>query len=237
MNRLSLNLFFSCLCSFFFIATSSFATANEEATEPFPKVIKVDEKKEAPTEMSDSSFLIETIGGQRGISDADYLKRIHANSYYHLVAFSDNGDVVQLHDGSKWQVEASGRQQVLYWAKSDEIFIKPCISWFSSNQYVLHNRTLNQVVKVNIKSAPLPMGAYTLRVVNIEPYDRLVLLSDHTVWQVGPDSNFSRWRIGQRVFAGVNNQWRTAPYPQILINVDIPGNPFSPVIFYGYPAE
>ncbi len=101
----------------------------------------------------------------------------------------------------------------------------------------LHNRTTNQAVAVNLINPPLPMGAGTFRIVNIEPYARLVHLSDNTVWQIdSQDFNFPYWKIGQRVLIGVNNNWRTASFPHILINVDMYKEPYSQGIFYGYPV-
>jgi hypothetical protein len=210
-----------------------FANENEEEAS-FPEVVRIEQKENENDQVNEPMPLSEVIGNYN--NDGYYLQRIHNDGYYHLVAYSDTGDVVQLHDASKWQIARSGRQQVLYWVQSDDIFIKPCISWFSSNRYVLHNRTTNQAVEAQLINPPLPMGAYTFRIVNIQPYERLVLLSDNTVWQVGPDSNFSQWKIGQRLLVGVNNKWRTATYPHILINVDMPYEPYSQAIFYGYPA-
>jgi hypothetical protein len=102
----------------------------------------------------------------------------------------------------------------------------------------LHNRNpeINQAVGVNLISPPLPMGAHTFRIIHIEPNKHLVLLSDNTIWKVENAYHFSQWQIGQRVFVGVNNNWRTALFPHILINVDISGEPYSEAIFYGNPA-
>ena len=140
---------------------------------------------ELPTN-SNSHFanFAQNLWGSGYTSDDAYLYRIHNNAYYHLVAFSDNGDVIQLHDASKWAVHPSHCTKVLYWVQSDDIFIKPKSSCFSSYKYVLHNRTTNEAVEVNLHKEPLPMGEYTFRIVNIEPYNRLIHLSDNTIWQI-----------------------------------------------------
>lgn len=235
MNRLSLSRFFMGVCCALVCMTSNglFADHHEETSFPeFLPTVQENNSNEECTEMNALGY------SQRNFNnDCYYLQRIHANGYYHLFAFSDTGEVIQMHDASKWQIERSGRQQVLYWVQSDEIFIKPCISWFSFNKYVLHNRTTNQAVEATLINPPIPMGANTFRIVNIQPYDRLVLLSDNTVWQVGSDYHFSNWKIGQRLIVGVNNHWRTATHPHILINVDLPGEPYSAASFYGYPVQ
>lgn len=231
MNDLYKNSFRSIMCTAILCIGIGSAFADEEV--PFPEVIPVEQEANL---VENSANLSCFMGMVNHLNDGYYLQRIHRDGYYHLVAFTDNGDQIQLQDASKWEVERSGRQKVLYWVQKDDIFIKPNVHWFSSYRYVLHNRTVNQTVEVNLVSPPLPMGALTFRIVNIHPYDRLVLLSDHTIWKVGPESHFSYWQIGQRVMVGVNNKWRTEAYPQIFINVDLAHEPYCQAAFYGYPA-
>ena len=230
MNRLFIRPFLAFMCTTFLCAGSSVLSADDKV--PFPKVVPV-EKPAAPVEeLTETLPWLEVLGYDQ---DDAYLYRIHNDAYYHLFGFSDNGDVVQLHDASKWAVPYNQRNTVLYWTQSDDLFIKPKSSCFSSYQYVLYNRTTQQAVEVNLIHQPLPMGHYTFRIVNIEPYARLVQLSDNTVWQIdSQDYNFPYWQIGQRVLVGVNNNWRTAPLPHILINVDMYQEPFSQADFYGY---
>lgn len=166
-------------------------------------------------------------------NDNYYLQRIHADSYYHIVAYSDNGDTLQLYDGSKWSIQSNGRKKVLYWRKSQEIFIKPNVSWFSFYKYVLYNRTTNEAVEANLLSHPLPQGEKVFAIVEIRPYERQFLLNNHTVWQLSPNANMERWFVGQRVFIGVNNKWRTVEFPHILINADRSDNPYVEASFFG----
>ena len=232
MSPLTMRSFLTVVCSALF-CTASLSVLADEAT-PFPEVVHV-EKTENPVEdLAETLPWLEQLGYN---ADDAYLYRIHNDAYYHLVAFSDNGDVVQLHDASKWSVHPSQRHTVLYWVQTDNIFIKPYSSCFSSYKFVLHNQTTQQAVEVNLINPPLPMGAYTFRIVNIEPYARLVQLSDNTVWQVdAADANFPYWQVGQRLLIGLNNHWRTAPLPNILINVDMYNEPWSQADFYGYPV-
>lgn len=226
MNCISTRRFLLSLLTIFLCSAGASLSGNEEGD--FPRVIPVEE--EISTNLID--YFAESIGGN--LDDA-YLYRIHNDAYYHLVTYTDDGDTVQLQDASRWAVHGSQRNIVLYWVQSDDIFIKPKSSCFSSHHFVLHNRTLNQAVEVNLVSPPLPLGAATLRILNIEPFQRLVHLSDNTVWQIdAQDTNFPYWQRGQRLMVGVDNEWRTAPLPHILINVDMRKEPYSSANFYGY---
>jgi hypothetical protein len=229
MNLMFTRSFFAAICTVLMCSSTLSLFAEDEMA-----------ISELPTNSNShfANFAQNLWGQQTGYtSDDAYLYRIHNSAYYHLVAFSDNGDVIQLHDASKWAVHPSHCTKVLYWVQSDDIFIKPKSSCFSSYKYVLHNRTTNEAVEVNLNKEPLPMGEYTFRIVNIEPYNRLIHLSDNTIWQIDAyDSNFPYWQIGQRVLVGVNNNWRDAVHPHILINADMYKEPYSQADFYGYPV-
>lgn len=229
---MNMRLFLASLCTAF-VCCTTFSLPAEEA-KPFPEVVHVDKAQNSQASSTAMLPLGDYIGNN---PDDAYLYRIHNDAYYHIVSFTDNGDEVQLHDGSKWSVHPSQLYTVLYWVQSDNIFIKPKSSCFSSHKFVLHNYTTQQAVEVNMISPPLPMGALTYRIVNIEPNTRLVLLSDNTVWQVdAADRFFPYWQVGQRVLIGLNHHWRTAVLPNILINVDIYSEPYSQANFFGYPA-
>lgn len=205
-----------CLASTFMFATDAVSKEKENSVEEFSELLSCTESLfYDPAE--------------------DYLYKIQNSAYYHLVAFSDTGDIVQLHDASKWIVNPSHRHLVLYWVQSDDIFIKPCASWFSPYKYVLYNRTTRQAAEVNLMSPPLLMGDATLRVVSINSYACLIELSDRSIWKIDSlDYNFSYWQIGSRVLVGVNNGWRAASFPHILINADVYKEPYSQADFYGH---
>jgi hypothetical protein len=232
MNRLFIRHLLAVVCTTFLCVGTVYAAETEEV--PFPEVVTVEKPEHPAAELTEALPWVQSIGYN---PDDAYLYRIHNDAYYHLVAYSDTGDIVQLHDASKWFIHYNQRYLVLQWVQSDDIFIKPQASCFSSYQYVLHNRTLQQTVEANLINPPLPMGAFTFRIVNIDPYARLVHLSDNTVWQIDfKDRHFPYWQIGQRVLVGVNNNWRSAPRPHILINADIYKEPYSQADFYGYPV-
>ncbi len=206
---------------------------------PFPDVEPI-EKVVNEIEENPASDLVETASWIEAFayqSEDAYLYRIHKDAYNHLFAFSENGEVVQLYDSSKWTVHPSQRYMVLQWVQSDDLFIKPYSSCFSPYRYVLYNRTTKQAVEVNLINPPESMGAFTFHIVNIEPYARLVHLSDNTIWKISnSDQNFPYWQKGQRILIGVNNGWHSATYPHVLINVDMYKEPCSQGEFFGYPV-
>lgn len=196
------------------------------------------EEEAAPQEPQETLAyaLLETIGGKAGYPYPDeyYLQKINQDAYYHLVAVNDDYSVVQLHDGSKWSVAYYDRAKVAKWVGDDNLFIKPCISWFSTCRYVIHNRALNMTVEVNLKSAPLDNCAYTYSVIDICLAKSYVLLSDQTIWRVNDSYTFPKWRVGDRIVVGVNNLWREAEDKHILINTDIKNAPYSRASFVAY---
>lgn len=168
--------------------------------------------------------------------DDAYVCRLHINSFNHLYGFNDDGSQVEMLDGSKWNI-VIGRYKVVHWAQSNEIFIKPAYFWYTSTKYVLYNRTLNQTVEADLCSCPYSDSLYTYKITYIDHFNKLIILSDNTVWQMGLSANFKSWQIGDRILIGVNNYWRTTASPQILINVEIAGAPYCPAIHYGYSQQ
>lgn len=174
---------------------------------------------------------------QKGYSyDSAYLCRLHINSFNHIYGFNDDGSKIEMFDGSKWKVQV-GRYKVLHWAQDNEIFIKPAYFWYTSTKYILYNRTLDQVIEADLSSCPRSDSSYTYKITYIDSFNKLIILSDNTVWQMGLSANFKSWQIGDRILIGVNNHWRTTTSPQILINVEIAGIPYCPAIHYGYSKQ
>lgn len=164
--------------------------------------------------------------------DQLYRERLHKNAFHHLSAFTDNNEVILL-DSSIWTIEPGSRSTVASWVKDDEIFIKPYKSWFfSSNyKYELFNSTLQQSVKANLISP----GVYTLIITKINDHDRLIQLSDNTIWTFELDYAFATyWQKGQRVIVGTNHDWHyNTKSPQILINADLINRPYCLVNHLG----
>lgn len=166
-------------------------------------------------------------GLQCHYNDAQYLYRIHPDAYYHPVEVSASGDNIRLHDASLWYVHPYQRHLVRQWVQSDPIFIKPNTSCFSMYRYVLQNRETQDVVEVNFKESPIYTGAAVFWIVDINYGSHLIRLNDGTEWQISPyEGSFNKWRINDRLIVGVNNEWRYANYPHILINITMPTTPY-----------
>jgi hypothetical protein len=170
-------------------------------------------------------------------NDNQYLDRIQKLAYTFPIGVINNGQKVRLVDDSNWFVNSVQQSQVCNWAQSDTIFIKPKSSCFSRYAYVLHNRTTHEAVEVNFVNMPLYYGAYRQKIAKIDYYSRVIQLDDleNTVWEISfGDSNFNYWKQGDYIIVGVNNDWRIANYPHILINASIKNAPYCESNFYGY---
>ena len=231
MDRLHSKHFFTLFCSALLIMGSNVLLAqnNEETSSPIK--IKVEEEAKEGVEINNAMFSF--FSSDKYKDDLNRIQRIHPNSYHHIIGVSNDGDKVQLHDGSKWNVVGRGKNLVLNWVKNDEIFIKPSISWFSGCQYVLHNRTLNEIAEVNLRTAPSIVSSSTLRITHILPSENLIYLNDDTVWKIEPTYGVSQWLVGDRLMVGVNNHWRTTLWPQILINSETTEAGYCQAYFYG----
>lgn len=161
------------------------------------------------------------------LDDIPYLYRIHPYAYYHPVATSASGDNIQLHDGSLWYVHPYQKNRVRYWVQSENIFIKPNAACFSMYKYVLQNRDTQEVIEVNYLGDQAFPGMYTHWIVEIDFFNKKVYLNDNTVWQIrSSEYAFNKWRVQDRLIIGVNNRWRHAAYPHILINTSMTGAPY-----------
>lgn len=161
-----------------------------------------------------------------------YLERVHPSAYYHLYAFTDTGHEIQLHDDSRWAVRPSHQNIVLRWVQNDALVLKPSAACFPWSKFVLFNCTTQETIDVELLY-PVSMSNYTVYIVDIDPYNRLVRLNDNTIWSVdSQDKYFGYWQIGHRLLIGVNNGYRSAPLPHILINIDLANQPYSKADFY-----
>lgn len=160
--------------------------------------------------------------------DSQYLQRIHPYAFYSVSALKGPGDYAKLQDGSVWHVHPYYRSIIKSWAQDQVIFIKPDASCFSMYRYVLHNRATNEIAKVNYVEAQDPLYMATVYLVSgIDSSRNIVYLNDGTAFQMNPyNSSFKKWWIGDRIIVGVNNKWREAAYPHVLINASIDKAPY-----------
>ena len=184
-------------------------------------------------EMSSESGEVKKLGFNQNY-DNQFLYRIHPNAYNFPASVTLAGDTIQLFDTSLWFVNPRDRYLVLSWASNDPIFIRPNLnygsfaSWFFDcpYPYVFQNRVTQDIVEVNLVAPPV--DGYARIIVDMNRTFRWVLLNDGTTWEVDPlDYTFDKWKIGHILLTGVNNGWRTANYPHILINASIYKAPYS----------
>lgn len=161
--------------------------------------------------------------------DGQYLYRIHRNAYYYSECVSALGDYIQLQDTSLWEVHPNYRLVIQKWYSDDPIFIKPNPSRFSPYRYILQNRkaSAQDIAEVNLKKLPIEAGGPAFWIAKIDFEKSLVKLNDDTLWRINPhDYSFNKWRVEDRVLIGVNNNWRFAHYPHILINASMTNTPY-----------
>lgn len=194
-------------------------------------------KENLPEELQQAGLI--NLEASYGFYDNDqaFLHRIHPTAYYYQVAETITGDNIRLNDGSVWYVHPYQRYIVKNWLNSQPLFIKPNASWLSSYSYpyVLQNRETREIVEVSLLN-PSEFGESTYWIIGIDSYARLVYLANsmgrEMVWFVSPrDRTLNKWREGQRLIIGVNNKWREAEFPHVLINTGIYNAPFSEAIF------
>lgn len=144
----------------------------------------------------------------------------HPDYQTYMTGISNQGQFVELHDYSLWEVASSSRKKIVSWEIAEQIVIKPsacCLpDLFSKHPFVFHNRIRNEVVWVKLKEIGEKGGYYPHRVVASGPANYLTL-SDGSLWLVDLSEGSKMPRNGQEIMIGVNNQWKTAAYPYILI--------------------
>ena len=167
-------------------------------------------------------------------NDDAYLHYIHKLAYTFPVALINGGQKLELIDGSVWYVNPFQRYQVRQWVQAQTVFIKP--SAFSGYPYVLYNRDTSEAVEVQFETMPQYYQMYRQRIREINYTLGLVYLNDveQTVWQVNPsDLAINFWEKGDYIVVGVNNDWRIAFYPHILINTTIEDAPHCEALWIG----
>lgn len=165
--------------------------------------------------------------GVSSFGDEHYLFQIHKDADHYMIGIKNFGEAILLHDESEWSVGLFDRSTVKGWKSDHVLFIKPNTSLFSFYNYEIQNRTTYEKADINHLAVPLFANAYSLEVVGIDYFSRLITLNDGTVWQVSPsDFSFKTWLLGDRIIVGVNKSYRMGSYIHILINASITGAPY-----------
>lgn len=155
---------------------------------------------------------------------------LHPLTYHHPERYKNN--LIQLKDSSIWSILSEDREIINNWKKSHELFIQPVHSsfwpdFFIQYNYALYNLNEDAVVSVFLKQ--IENNALFIEIIDIA--SKTIYLNDKTMWKIDEKADISNWKMGQRILIGVHNQWRTFPYPQILINADLYYHPYISAVF------
>lgn len=133
------------------------------------------------------------------------------------------GDEVQLDDLSVWRIEPSQAYLTLNWSTIDQVVIRANFSLWGSYQYLLENLSRGIVVEANLLRYmdPIYHGVKNYTIIDIDPIQCLIWLSDNSVWSVDWWNFTSRWKRGHTVIIGINDGIDKATMPNILINANL----------------
>ncbi len=121
----------------------------------------------------------------------------------------DNGQFVDLQDGSSWQVSPFFRYLTTTWQKRQTIEVRR-----GTNQlhpWLLHNINLDQVAEANIAQAPSPTGkkeqeppeyySGSVPMQTVTDMGDLLTLGNGTVWKVAPTDQYKakNWSPSDRI--------------------------------------
>lgn len=194
------------------------ARANEDETTKESDVLelnaKLEEVKVTSTDLPEGSV---DYGYQ-----ANTYYTTHNGAYHYPVAVGSFGSIVELEDGSIWNVADGDHYKTLNWFTNDLIVITPNHDWFSPYLFRMSNQNTGVSVKCNMTLGPIYYGYYTHWIVGINYYTQEIYLEDGSIWQVsGFDASiFDKWLLNDTVIIGVNDGFLSATKPNILINVN-----------------
>jgi len=168
-------------------------------------------------------------------SQALFFERIHPHAYHKILNITAEGKWAELEDGSIWEVHPLQQEQLLTWHMDDHVIIKPRATCCSLFQYVIHHMAKSETVEVNIVRAPITIHPETFVIQSIDKENKLLSMRDQTIWHFAHVGWRSwSWKVGDTIVIGVNNYWRIAEMPHILINTSVPYTPYIEAEFIGY---
>ncbi len=169
---------------------------------------------------------------QNGSSFSLLDNRSHNYNHFNVVNFpischwlnwtSADGRVIQIEDGSKWEIAPSDAYVTYSWRSDDAIFITPITSWFYSYDYYITNRSNNTYVKANLLDGPIAFGSLSHWIVNVDAYQGHVYLENQSVWCVDPSDVYllRDWAPNDHIIMALHDS-RFSSYDQVLINVNM----------------
>ncbi len=145
----------------------------------------------------------------------------HSGADHYAVNVSPMGDIIELQDGSVWQISEEDRKIVKEWLRSDTLNLIPNDNWFSSYDYQLKNLITLTNARVNLFLPPLLDSPYTYRIQQIDYEQNELTLSDGSDWEMSwfDDKIIAKWKPDDMVILGYNDGWWKSFNPYILLNV------------------
>jgi|GEM_PF-2126736 len=153
-----------------------------------------------------------------------YGSNVHPSASYNAVSIDQNGETIQLHDGSIWMIRPSDRALTFNWLITDKIVIAPKTSWFSNYNFRLINTATGDEVgaELDSKHGPTKNGDYTHTVLAIDISKKQICLDDHSVWEVAyfDLKTLQKWAPHETVMICINDGFFSLTRPNALYNVE-----------------
>jgi|GEM_PF-6465741 len=137
-----------------------------------------------------------------------------------LARIRNQGEIVELSDGSSWRIADVDKSTTQYWMRKDVITLEKTKVFFPP--YRMTNVTRNQRVDVKERvatSVATDDQEGTLQLRSMTRYAEEITLSDGSVWRIAPTDKqrVLRWRLGDQIRPGTT---RDVLYPYSLENID-----------------
>jgi hypothetical protein len=152
----------------------------------------------------------------------NYLPVSYPASSHWVMKILRNENLVQIEDGSCWELDSSDLKKIFYWNKEIPIVITQNRSWWSRHNYRLIEQTTGESVCVTLKKGPIRDSEYTKLISIIDRNQIALALTNSMSLLVCPDDakTFEYWYEGQAIIIGNNGGWQNETYPLLLINVN-----------------
>ena len=168
------------------------------------------------------------------ITNSIFLNYRQPNAEHVLNSVSFKGDLIQLMDGSYWDVCRSNSNTMSNWRPGDIILIAPNPYIFSFSTYSIQNISAGTYVLANLSIQPFVDTPEAHWISAINYANRQVVLENGTVWEIDNswDANqLYKWVVGDFVMIGSNDNYYS-PYENILINTSLNLNKYFKARMY-----
>lgn len=141
-----------------------------------------------------------------------------------LNSYSYFDSLIQLEDGSFWQVRSYDMYKILNWASNDPLSIYPNSALFGSS-FIVENSVTRERVEVDFLSFPFEyyFSPTSHWVIAIDDWLNLIYLENGTCFSVRGVDSIANWSVNDQVIIGNGrNEW-FGSHDSILINETLLG--------------